>query len=406
MNAAGMTQIGIDKSHLPQVYDVCQCFSVLEDGALAHSLQEQEIEQFYSSNVQKNQAVQNDVRLARRLQDEEEERVHLTDQLQQLEEQDCEYARVIQEELRRCDEDHQRREEEDEEMAKQLQEEEELKIRQERAEAGYHKDSGDSLLNQGNLTSHTSLQTHRDMITFSLSLSLFLSLSHTFTLRPSYLLLSPVFSLNLCPYFSLLLSLLSFFLSGLGFWQQMMRDAELARRLQEEEDNQPHRRSTETDVDFRTVQVAQDEELARYMQREENRSNRRSHDLLALQRLHDPRCTGRKVPRERLNSEGLHSPVEEEQSLDQPPLIPTCTALHTHPFHNIAEELDPTFTGRKQENRISTGSSSGICLAPRTPHSVFYDYLPEPSIIPPSRRHADKSGRHKPKEKRESCKQQ
>ncbi|XP_060766974.1 coiled-coil domain-containing protein 50 isoform X2 [Neoarius graeffei] len=341
MNAAGMTQIGIDKSHLPQVYDVCQCFSVLEDGALAHSLQEQEIEQFYSSNVQKNQAVQNDVRLARRLQDEEEERVHLTDQLQQLEEQDCEYARVIQEELRRCDEDHQRREEEDEEMAKQLQEEEELKIRQERAEAGYHKDSGDSLLNQ-----------------------------------------------------------------GLGFWQQMMRDAELARRLQEEEDNQPHRRSTETDVDFRTVQVAQDEELARYMQREENRSNRRSHDLLALQRLHDPRCTGRKVPRERLNSEGLHSPVEEEQSLDQPPLIPTCTALHTHPFHNIAEELDPTFTGRKQENRISTGSSSGICLAPRTPHSVFYDYLPEPSIIPPSRRHADKSGRHKPKEKRESCKQQ
>ncbi|GAA6071811.1 coiled-coil domain-containing protein 50, partial [Tachysurus ichikawai] len=96
----------------------CQCFSVLEDGALAHSLQEQEIEQFYSSNLQKNQAVQNDVRLARRLQDEEEEeeeeRVQLTQQLQQLEEQDCEYARMVQEELRRCDEEAQRREEEDE----------------------------------------------------------------------------------------------------------------------------------------------------------------------------------------------------------------------------------------------------------------------------------------------------
>lgn len=49
---------------------------------------------------------------------------------------------------------------------------------------------------------------------------------------------------------------------------------------------------------------------------------------------------------------------------------------------------------------------AGICLAPRTPHSVFYDYLPEPSLIPPSRRHAGKSGRHKSKEKRESCKQQ
>ncbi|KAF4093824.1 hypothetical protein AMELA_G00006240 [Ameiurus melas] len=332
-----MTQIGIDRSHLPHIYDLCQCFSALEDGALAHTLQEQEIEQFYSSNVQKNQAVQNDVRLARRLQDEEEERDRLTHQLQQLEEQDCEYARAIQEELRQCDEEAQKREKEDEEMAKWLQEEEELKIRQERAESGYHEGSGDSPLSR-----------------------------------------------------------------GLGLWEQMMRDAELARRLQEEEDKQPHRRSTVTEMDFRTVQVAQDEELARYMQRQEKKSNRRSRDLLALERSHDPRCTGRRVPRERLNSEGLHSPVEE----DQRPLIPTCTTLHTHPFHNIAEELDPTFTGRKRESRILTNPSPGVCLAPRTPHSVFYDYLPEPSIIPPSRRHADKTGRHKPKEKRESCKQQ
>ncbi|KAG7318826.1 hypothetical protein KOW79_017300 [Hemibagrus wyckioides] len=342
MNAA-MTQIGIDKSHLPHVYDVCQCFSVLEDGALAHSLQEQEIERFYSSNMQKNQAAQNDVRLARRLQDEEEEKVQLTQQLQQLEEQDCEYARMIQEELRRSDEEAQRREEEDKEMAKRLQEEEESKSRQERAEAGYHEDRGDSLLSQ-----------------------------------------------------------------GLGLWEQMMQDAELARRLQEEEeDTQPHRRSTEADLDFRTVQVAQDEELARYMQRQEKKSNRRSHDPLALERSHDPTGTSRRVSRERLNSEGLHSPVEEEQSQNnQHSLIPTSTTLHTLPFHNIAEELDPTFTGRKRESRISTSPSSGICLAPRTPHSVFYDYLPEPSAIPPCRRHADRPGRHKPKEKRESCKQQ
>ncbi|XP_060714086.1 coiled-coil domain-containing protein 50 [Tachysurus vachellii] len=334
----------IDKSHLPHVYDVCQCFSVLEDGALAHSLQEQEIEQFYNSNLQKNQAVQSDVRLARRLQDEEEEeeeeRVQLTQQLQQLEEQDCEYARMIQEELRRCDEEDQRREEEDEEMAKRLQEEEESMIRQERAEAGHHEDRGDSLLSQ-----------------------------------------------------------------GLGLWEQMMQDAELARRLQEEEDTLPHRRITETDVDFRTVQVAQDEELARYMQRQEKKSSRRSCDLFALERSPDPR--GRRVPRERLNSDGLHSPVEEEQSQDnQHSLIPTCTTLHAHPFHNIAEELDPTFTGRKRETGISTSPSSGICLAPRTPHSVFYDYLPEPSAIPPIRRQADRPGRLKPKEKRDSCKQQ
>ncbi|KAM9443521.1 uncharacterized protein ccdc50b [Clarias gariepinus] len=336
-----MSQVRIDKSHLPQVYDVCQCFSVLEDGALAHSLQEQEIEQFYSSNMQKNQAVQNDVRLARRLQDnEEEERVRLTHQLQQLEEEDCEYARVIQEELRRSDEEAQRREEGDEEMAKRLQEEEELKIRQERTTAGEPQDEADSPLSQ-----------------------------------------------------------------RLGIWEQMRRDAELARRLQEEEDRQPHRMSLETDVDFRTVQVAQDEELALYMQRQEKKkNNRRSCDLLMLDRSHDSKGTGRKVSRERLNSEGLHSPVEEEQSLDQDALIPACAALHTHSFHNIAEELDPTF--RKRESQISTSPSSGIFLAPRTPHSIFYEYLPEPSHIPASTRQAERTGRHKAKEKRESCKQQ
>lgn len=336
-----MTHTGIDKSRLPHVHDVCQCFSVLEDGALAHSLQEQEIEQFYSANMQKNQAVQSDVRLARRLQDQEDDRVQLTpNQLQQLEQRDCDYARAIQEELRQCDEDAQRREREDEEMAKRLQEEEESKMRQERKEAGYHEDTGDSPLSQ-----------------------------------------------------------------GLGLWEQMMRDAELARRLQEEEDTQPHRTSPESAVDFRTVQVAQDEELARFMQRQEKKSNRRSRGPLSPEGSHDPRGTGRRVQRERLNSEGLYSPVEEE---DQHSLIPTSTTLNTHAFHNIAEELDPTFTGRKQERetRISTAAASGICLAPRTPHSVFYDYLPEPSAIPASRRHTDKPPRYKSKEKRESCKQQ
>lgn len=42
------------------------------------------VEHFYSSNVQKNQAVQSDVRLARRLQEEEERRAHLSHQLRQM----------------------------------------------------------------------------------------------------------------------------------------------------------------------------------------------------------------------------------------------------------------------------------------------------------------------------------
>ncbi|KAI1890689.1 hypothetical protein AGOR_G00156230 [Albula goreensis] len=158
-----MMELDIDQSHLPRVQEaqtespavpvsvrhtptesgakeLCQCFAVLEDGALAHSLQEQEIEQYYNSNVQKNQLVQNDIRIAKRLQDEEEQQ--LSQASRQLEEQDSEYARRIQEEIQRCAEEARRREEEDEEIAKQLQEEE-MDIRRQRLDSGRHGDAGD-----------------------------------------------------------------------------------------------------------------------------------------------------------------------------------------------------------------------------------------------------------------------
>ncbi|KAG9269711.1 trichohyalin-like isoform X1 [Astyanax mexicanus] len=127
-----MAELEVDQTNLPRVQEVCQCFAVLEDGALAHNLQEQEIEQYYSSNVQRNQLVQNDIRVAKRLQDEEQERAYTLQRqsTQQLEEQDSEYARRIQEELQRCAEETLRREIEDEEIAKRIQEEEELLVRQ------------------------------------------------------------------------------------------------------------------------------------------------------------------------------------------------------------------------------------------------------------------------------------
>ncbi|XP_047456172.1 coiled-coil domain-containing protein 187 isoform X2 [Mugil cephalus] len=129
-----MAELEIDQSNLPRVQEVCQCFAVLEDGALAHNLQEQEIEQYYTTNIQKNQLVQNDIRVAKRLQDEEEEQraqqsALLRQATRHLEEQDFEYARVVQEELQRCAEEAQMRELEDEEMAKRIQEEEEQRIR-------------------------------------------------------------------------------------------------------------------------------------------------------------------------------------------------------------------------------------------------------------------------------------
>ncbi|XP_016123797.1 coiled-coil domain-containing protein 50-like isoform X1 [Sinocyclocheilus grahami] len=347
-----MAETDIDKSHLPRVYDVCQCFSVLEDGALAHSIQEQEIEQFYSTNIQKNQAVQNDVRLARRLQEEEEQRMNLRQDLRQLEEEDCRYAQRIQEELQRCAEEARRREKEDEEIAKQLQEEEEMEMRRQRAAAGD---------NDG---------------------------------------VSP-----LC--------------DGLGIWEQVLQDAELARRLQEEEDMLPHReqfpQSSGSEVDFIAAQVAQDEEIAHYMQRHQRRVENRPQDLEIQTRPAEPRDEGNtttrkalQMLRERLNSDGLHSPVEEEDyTIENYLASPSCTALRNQHIHNIAEELDPTFKARKRESQSSTSPpSAGLCLAPRNPHSIFYDYLPEPTFIPPTKRQSDKAGRHKAKDKKENCKQQ
>ncbi|CAM4731514.1 unnamed protein product [Leuciscus chuanchicus] len=349
-----MAETDIDKSHLPGVYDVCQCFSVLEDGALAHSLQEQEIEQFYSTNIQKNQAVQNDVRLARRLQEEEEQRVDLSRNLRQLEEEDCKYAQLIQEELQRCAEEARRREEEDEEIAKRLQEEEEMEMRRRRADAGHHEND----------------------------------------------CVSP-----LC--------------EGLGIWEQVLQDAELARRLQEEEEMLPRRdqfpRSSGSEVDFIAAQVAQDEEIAHYMQqRHQRRVTDRPRDLEIQTRPAEPRDEGNtttrkalQMLRERLNSDGLHSPVEEEDyTIEHHLASPACTALRNQHIHNIAEELDPTFKARKRESQISTSPPSDLCLANRNPHSIFYDYLPEPTFIPPTKRQSDKAGRHKPKDKKENCKQQ
>ncbi|XP_690155.5 uncharacterized protein ccdc50b isoform X1 [Danio rerio] len=346
-----MAETDIDKSHLPGVYDVCQCFSVLEDGALAQSLQEQEIEHFYSTNIQKNQTVQNDVRLARRLQEEEEERANL----QQIEEEDCRYAQMIQQQLQRCAEEARRQEKQDEEIAKQLQEEEEMEMRRQRAASGYED--------------------------------------------------------NDCP---------SPLCQGLGVWEQVLQDAELARRLQEEDmmpqRDQFHQRPSGSEVDFIAAQVAQDEEIANYMQRRQRRVNHKAQELEIQSRSDEEgrdeeNTTTRKalqMLRERLNSDGLHSPAEEDDfTIQTLPASPSCTALKNQHIHNIAEELDPTFKARKRESQItSSPSTAGLCLAPRNPHSIFYDYLPEPTFIPPMKRQSDKAARQKAKDKKENCKQQ
>ncbi|XP_048374451.1 coiled-coil domain-containing protein 50-like isoform X2 [Sphaerodactylus townsendi] len=127
-----MTGVQIDSSRLPPVQEVCRDFAVLEDGALAYCLQEQENEQHYTSNIQKNQLVQKDIQIAKKLQgmEDEERKLHSSEEQKQIEESDSEIARAIQEDIQRKAEESRQREEKDQELAKQLQDLEEEAIRQ------------------------------------------------------------------------------------------------------------------------------------------------------------------------------------------------------------------------------------------------------------------------------------
>ncbi|XP_035244183.1 eukaryotic translation initiation factor 3 subunit A-like isoform X2 [Anguilla anguilla] len=142
-----MMELDIDQSHLPRVQEAHTESPAVPVSVKHNTAPEsgaKEFEQYYNSNVQKSQLVQNDIRMAKRLQDEEAE--HASQAARQLEERDSEYARMIQEEIQRCAEDARRREEQDEEMAKRLQEEEELDIRRRRLDSGCHGDGGDVVL--------------------------------------------------------------------------------------------------------------------------------------------------------------------------------------------------------------------------------------------------------------------
>uniref|UniRef100_A0A8C5DAG6 Trichohyalin-like n=1 Tax=Gouania willdenowi TaxID=441366 RepID=A0A8C5DAG6_GOUWI len=355
-----MAELEIDQSNLPRVQEVCQCFAVLEDGVLAHNLQEQEIEKYYTTNIQKNQLVQNDIRIAKRLQDEEEElldqqRVVVRQTSRQMEEQDFEYARVIQEEIQRCAEEARRREIDDEELAKQMQEAE-LQVRR--------RSRGQERHGEGSLRQPEPSLDLRDL-------------------------------------------------------QQVLEDEELARKLQDEEENLLKRNSSSSPQksfpagDFRVAQVAQDEEIARFMQKQEMQSKRQSRELegpaswrehRAMISHHDRRSAReRHVPRERLDSEGLPSPTEDCSPENQPP-SPITTLPPAQQIKNIAEELDPTFQSRRHSTDIvRVGLTGPSCPSPPTQLS---DFVEEPTFIPPTKRPTEKSSRVKPKEKKENCKQQ
>ncbi|XP_072474968.1 coiled-coil domain-containing protein 50 isoform X2 [Notamacropus eugenii] len=221
-----MAEISIDQSKLPGVKEVCRDFAVLEDHTLAHNLQEQEIEHHLASNVQRNRLVQYDLQVAKQLQEEEDlkARAQIQKRYKDIERQDCEIAQEIQVKLVIEAERRRLQEEKDEDIARLLQERElqEDKRRKKRSpespglstyDGSYH------LANEGMKPRGTKeaiyaqpRMAHRDQ--------------------------------ELC-------------------------DAEIARKLQEEE-------LMATQVDKRAAQVAQDEEIARMLMAEEKKAYKKA----------------------------------------------------------------------------------------------------------------------------------
>ncbi|XP_050950760.1 coiled-coil domain-containing protein 50 isoform X2 [Labeo rohita] len=121
-----MADFSIDQNNLPGVKEVCRDFAVLEDHCLAHNLQEQEIESHLASNVHKSRLVQQDLQVAKRLQEEEDLRAKAESQRQhrRMERIDNEMAQEIQEQLVRQAEQQRQQEEKDEAIARKLQERE------------------------------------------------------------------------------------------------------------------------------------------------------------------------------------------------------------------------------------------------------------------------------------------
>ncbi|XP_078094652.1 uncharacterized protein LOC144509745 isoform X2 [Mustelus asterias] len=358
-----MTEMAIDQSNLPRV---------------------QEVEQHYASNVEKNKLVRRDVSVAKKLQDEEElEAKHYSrEHQQQIEELDCQYARVIQEEIEKRVAEHQQREERDKEVARRLQEEEELRNQRRLVLEAELYGAGEEMHRQrGKKLWHGHEQNPLDREVAQLNI------------RDSYE----------------------------TDQEQLQRDEALARLLQEEEEVRmvqlKSRSQRNQEEDFRTAQVAQDEEIAKYIQRQELKAHKQATglDQRLPRRQHsaessDPserRSRADSARQERLNSEGFPSP-NGEQTPERGESPTQQLQRSRYPFpRNIAEELDPTF---KTKNTDLYPTASSALSQPRAvPPDGFYDYLDdssEPTFVPPTRRQEEKLVRQKSKEKKEGCKQQ
>ncbi|NXG60027.1 CCD50 protein, partial [Hemiprocne comata] len=204
---------------------VCRDFAVLEDHTLAHNLQEQEIEHHLATNVQRNRLVQHDLRVAKQLQEEEDlkARAQIQKHQKDLERQDSEIAQEIQVKLVFEAEQRRKQEEKDEDIARLLQQRE---LQEEKKRKKHYPES------QG--------QTGYEDSYYAENGGMFLLKDQDHGSTEQYMYDTPR-------------------------REQELSDAEIARKLQEEE-------LLANEADQKAAQVAQDEEIARLLMAEEKKA--------------------------------------------------------------------------------------------------------------------------------------
>ncbi|XP_051930164.1 coiled-coil domain-containing protein 50 isoform X7 [Hippocampus zosterae] len=261
--------VSIDQDKLPGVKEVCRDFAVLEDHCLAYNLQEQEIESHLASNVHKSRLVQQDLQVAKKLQQEEDEiaKVVIKKQHVAIERHDNEIAHEIQDQLvRQAEQQRLQQEEKDAAIARKLHEKEmkEERRRQKHQDEEYYEDPGGRLVHKGS-GEFVEGEYGPDEATRDLT--------------------------------------------KLDLREQELKDLEVARRMHEEEV-----KASKSHV--RAAQVAQDEEIARLLMEQEKREYRK-HREREKERERDRHEKERERERERMamekrRPEGDYRPNSED----------------------------------------------------------------------------------------------
>jgi len=338
-----------------RVNEVCKEWVVHEDGALAYQLQQQEVEKHYLGNKSRNAIVREDFPMAldAQKQAEEEAMMEYHRQVRLLEERDAKLALKLAEQLKREEEENRRRlEVEDQRIAQEIQEKEVL-VRA--LPLGDVNKVGLPLPEEGACCSSNLPAQFRCLRIEEPCGS---ECDESPQVSPSWPPPPPETEL-----------------SYIHKLDQEKQDEELARRLQDEEENG-------IDMVQRDRMLAievQDKELAKVLQEKEKAKLRRARERAKAKAL-AKREVGDELPPQPPSKPRSRSD-EEEVRRECETLVSPCGAIP-----NIAVAIDPTYPSQSPKHTLTRPATTVTTMLPPQEPPTFTplpDYYDETEVAPP-----------------------